>query len=132
MKYDARTPDRTTRNDENREVGLCRDCRFCRPLWWILAMPILSLVPATRHAAWEVARCRHSHSFYTFYRIPADDYVLGRRSRPLRPACVQVREDEERCGPMGRYWVARRIPARAWSIGITILGHAAVLAYFLS
>jgi len=44
-------------------------------------MPIVSLIPAARRTAWEVARCRYSHSFYAFYRIPSQDYVLGRPSR---------------------------------------------------
>ena len=41
-----------------------------------------------------------------------------------------AQQTADRCGPEARYWQARRISARAWMIGLAILGHALAIVYF--
>ena len=106
---------------------VCRDCRWCRPSWWVMAVPIFSLIPAGRRAAWEGAHCRHSSSRDQPRRR---SYVLRGTPKSRQLDCDSARMDNDRCGPEARYWQARRISARASMIGLAILGHALAIVYF--
>ena len=105
---------------------LCKACRWCRPAWGNLLLPMFWPFPMFWHAFWEQARCHHPNSLY---RPPAD-YVTGRREKPRRMLCNSARGYErERCGPQARFWEARRYPPWVWMIGSVGAGLIITIAY---
>jgi hypothetical protein len=105
---------------------LCKTCRWCRPAWGNLLLPIFWPFPMLWHAFWEQARCRHPTSLY---RLPADN-VTGRREKPRRMSCNTARgRDRERCGPQARFWEARGYPAWVWMVGTVGIGLIITITY---
>jgi hypothetical protein len=82
-----------------------------------------------RRAAWNTAHCRHPTSLE---RPRWRNYVLGTEPKARRLDCNSTRSNKERCGWEGRYFKPRRIPARAWSVVVTVLGYAIVVVCFLA
>jgi len=93
------------------EPKLCRDCRFCRPTWWVLAVPIIGWI--FWRSMWQGATCRHPSAQQLSKRC---DPVLGIKSQRVRLACTEARRDPYseptmNCGSQARYWHPRRVPA---------------------
>jgi hypothetical protein len=95
----------------------------------MMAVPIFSLIPTGRPAAWEGAHCRH---LSTRYQPRRRNYVLGGEPKPRQLDCDAARMDNDRCGPEARYWQSRLISARAWMIGLAIFGHAIAIVVYLA
>ena len=105
---------------------LCKTCRWCRPVWGSLLLPVFWLFPIFWHGFWEQAKCRHPTSVYR----PPTDYVTGRQEKPRRMYCNVARgHDRQRCGPQARFWEARRYPAWVWTIGSIGAGLVITIAY---
>jgi hypothetical protein len=62
---------------------LCKTCRWCRPAWGNLLLPLFWPFPMVWYAFWQQAKCQHPTSLY---RRPAD-YVTGRREKPQSMPC---------------------------------------------
>jgi hypothetical protein len=105
---------------------LCKSCRWCRPAWGSLLLPVFWPFPMFWRAFWERAKCQHPTSLYQ----PPADYVTGRRETPWRMSCNTARRnDRERCGPQARFWEARGYPAWIWMIGSAGAGLIITLTY---
>jgi hypothetical protein len=86
------------------KLPLCRDCRWCRPARWMMVVPIFSLIPCGRWAAWKGASCRHSSSRYQPRRRGRDSSIVIRRTWTTT------------LWPEARHWQSRRTSAR---VGMT-------------
>jgi hypothetical protein len=62
---------------------LCKTCRWCRPVWGCLALPVFWPFPIFWHGFWEQAKSLHP----TSVDRPPADYVTGRREKLRRMYC---------------------------------------------
>ena len=106
---------------------LCKTCRWCRPAWGNLILPLFWPFPIFWRGFWESATCRHPTSVeQPRYR----DFVTGRREKPRQMHCNSARfRDKDRCGPQARFWEARDYPAWVWMAGSMIAGVVILTAY---
>jgi hypothetical protein len=108
-------------------VTLCRDCRWCRPAWGSLILPLFWPFPIFWRYFWTGAKCRHPTSL----ERSSIDYVTGHIEKPRRMYCSAARSNAygERCGPEARYFAPRTYPAWLWPAGAMTSGIAIVAAY---
>src|ERR1700758_2488179 len=105
---------------------LCKTCRWCRPAWGNLVMPLWWPFPLFWRWFWKGATCRHPTSVHR----PSKDYVTGHQEKPRRMFCDVARGyDREHCGPHARFWEARRYPAWFWMIGSVGAGLIITITY---
>jgi hypothetical protein len=105
---------------------LCNNCRWCRPAWGSLLLPVFWPFPIFWDGFWRQAKCLHPTSLYR----PSTDYVTGRREKPRQMYCNTARgHDRARWGPQARFWEARRYPAWVRTIGSMGAGLIIITAY---
>lgn len=83
------------------EVKLCKDCHWCRPvrelniLWW-----------PTKNS-WKYAKCGYPH---LLTNIPERPNLVSGGKLPVvidRGYCNILRNYDDYCGPVGKYWEAK-------------------------
>jgi len=102
----------TPRADARRRRRGRRACRWCRPMWGLLAIPALWLFPLGWRTFWQYATRRHVTSFWVS-RPPGASVNRGvfgprRRRKARHMDCNSARRlSGEHCGPQARHFAAR-------------------------
>jgi hypothetical protein len=116
-------------------MKLCRRCRWCRPVWSLLAIPPFGLFPAMWQGFWRDATCRHPTSFWESRPageiVTRGDFGPRRRRKPRRMDCNSARRHDKHCGLQARYFAARGYPHWLWPAGSIIGGLLAVAGFCL-
>jgi hypothetical protein len=111
---------------------LCCECRYCRPAWGYLAVPVLWVLPPVWRGFWELARCRHPSSIDEPYR--PINLVTGRREKATRLSCsiARLSDRDGGCGPTAQHFTARTYPAWVWPVGVISASVLLTAAYIIA